>query len=47
MGGEMTPGGPSPPSWKRNELRNRVREKNHVERLARRVLAAPLDVVGS
>ena len=45
--GVMTPGGPSPPFRRRNELRNGVRQQGHVERLARRLLATPLDVVGS
>lgn len=43
----MTPGGPSPPLGRRNELRNRVRGKSEVECVARRLLSAPLDVVGS
>ena len=43
----MTSGGPSPPFRRRNELRNGVRQQSHVERLARRLLATPLDVMGS
>jgi hypothetical protein len=42
----MTQGRPSPPFRRSNELRNRVRGEEHLERVARRLLPAPLDVVG-
>ena len=42
----MAPGRPSPPFRRSNELRNRVRDEDNLERVTRRLLPAPLDVVG-
>jgi hypothetical protein len=42
----MTPRDPPPPFRGSHETRNGIRDDNTLERFERRLLAAPLDVVG-